>query len=346
METYYIWLNELKTINLNMKKKLLEYYGNPKAIYEADIVELDQVLSNDGVESLILDKNLKPCETLQRENERHAIHTLTIADENYRSVAKQSISPIVLYYKGTLYPETVPLVGIIGSRKTSLYGREITKLVCRDYREKNTIIVSGLSKGIDCMAHTETLQNGGITYAFAAHGLDTCYPAEQKGLMEQITYTGAVISQYPVGNTARKYQFIQRNALLSSWIDELVVIEAGIKSGTLTTANSAIKNRKTVYAVPNNIFLPESQGNNILFRKGVKPYVMTKNPPVQNPAKQNPNHKQIVDALKKDPLSAHELSVSMEKNQQEVEEVLMEMELEGESSVTYCGDGKWHYNGW
>lgn len=130
-----------------------------------------------------------------------------------------------------------------------------------------------MAKGIDSYAHTACIKSGGYTLAFVAGGADVCYPKEHRELREAVIQNGAVISQYPPNTQARANQFPVRNYLMSAWSHKVLVVEAGVKSGSLITAGLAAEQGRQVLAVPNNIYRPESRGTNLLIAKGAEIYL-------------------------------------------------------------------------
>jgi DNA processing protein len=137
-------------------------------------------------------------------------------------------------------------------------------------------VVSGLAKGIDSYAHTACLKEGGYTLAFIANGPDICYPTEHHSLVDEIIENGAVLSPYPPGTRPRQEYFPLRNRLLSAWVDQLLVVEAGERSGALITAGYAMEQKRKVFAVPNSIYSPEGAGTNRLLLNGAEVYLEPK----------------------------------------------------------------------
>jgi DNA processing protein len=142
--------------------------------------------------------------------------------------------------------------------------------------QQGITVASGLAKGIDSYAHTACLKEGGYTLAFVANGPDICYPPEHRSLMEEILVSGAVLSPYPPGTRPRQEYFPLRNRILSAWIDQILVVEAGERSGALITAGYALEQKQRVFAVPNSIYSPESFGTNRLLQNGAEVYLEPK----------------------------------------------------------------------
>ena len=207
---------------------------------------------------------------------RQEIKLLTFVDPLYPpSVNNFANQPAVLYYKGKLRPPQAS-VGIVGSRRCTAYGKQVAASAATFLADHGITVVSGLAKGIDSYAHTACLKKGGYTLAFIANGPDLCYPAEHRLLMDQIIEHGAVLSPYPPGTRPRQEYFPLRNRLLSAWVDQLLVVEAGERSGALITAGYALEQDRRVFAVPNSIYSPESIGTNRLLQSGAELYLEPK----------------------------------------------------------------------
>jgi DNA processing protein len=180
--------------------------------------------------------------------------------------------PKTLYFIGDLPSERRPTVAIVGTRKPTAYGKEVTYQLAYNLAKKGVIVVSGLALGIDSIAHRAALDAGGITIAVLACGLDTIYPASHKHLAEEIIKNGgAIISEYEPDVEARDFQFLARNRIVSGLSDAVVVTEAATRSGTLATVHHALDQGREVFAVPGNITSPLSAGCNALIKQGAPP---------------------------------------------------------------------------
>lgn len=164
------------------------------------------------------------------------------------------------------------MIAVVGSRRPTAYGREVTYKLAYDLASAGVTVVSGLAYGLDGVAHQAALDAGGLTIAVLAHGLDKIYPSANRGLGEQIlAHGGALISEYPVATPALKQHFVARNRLVSGLSSAVIVTEADASSGTLLTANFALQQNRVVMAVPGNITSPKSAGPNNLLRSGAVP---------------------------------------------------------------------------
>ncbi len=162
-----------------------------------------------------------------------------------------------------------PRVAIVGSRKVSAYGREVTCRFAEELARRGIVIISGLALGIDALAHKAALDAGGITIAVLPCGIETVYPATNRQLAERILSSGgALLSEYGGSERAYKVSFLERNRLIAGLADVVIITEAAERSGSLNTARHAREQGKPVYAVPGNISSPLSAGTNMLIRRG------------------------------------------------------------------------------
>jgi len=180
--------------------------------------------------------------------------------------------PKKVYYIGSLPQQRSAVVAIVGTRKPTAYGKEVTFKIAYDLAKKGVIIVSGLALGVDAIAHKAALEAGGTTIAVLANGLDSIYPVTNQQLAAAIIKSGgAIISEYPPGTPARDFQFLARNRIVSGIADAVIVTEAASRSGTLATVAHALDQNKEVFAVPGNITSPMSVGPNRLIQQGAHP---------------------------------------------------------------------------
>ena len=163
-------------------------------------------------------------------------------------------------------------VAVVGSRRPTAYGKQITYQITHELAKAGVVIVSGLALGIDGIAHRAALDAGGQTVAVLAHGLDQIYPASHRGLAKEILASGgALVSEYNVGTEAFPSNFVERNRIIAGLCEATIVTEAAEKSGSLITAHRALKFNRTVMAVPGNITSVYSAGPNNIIRGGAIP---------------------------------------------------------------------------
>lgn len=179
-------------------------------------------------------------------------------------------SPVGLFYKGDVsILNSLRLVAIVGTRQATSYGLKIAKEISSIFSSQGIVIVSGLASGIDSSAHYGALE-GGKTIAVLGTGVDVIYPAGNRSLFEQIINKGGlIVSEYPQATYGMPWNFPQRNRIISSLSDAVIVVEGGLQSGAMITARFAIKQNKPLFALPGPVNSNTSNGPNILIKSGV-----------------------------------------------------------------------------
>jgi len=207
--------------------------------------------------------------------EKKRIQVITWKDLAYPPLLRKiEYAPPVLYVYGTFTEDDRRFaVGIVGTRKMSSYGRQVTERFSNDLAQGKITIVSGLALGVDTVAHTTSLDAGGRTLAILACGLDTIYPPANYALARRIVESGqgALISTFPLGVRPDAGNFPARNHIISGLSLGVLVTEAPPTSGALITANSALNQGREVFAVPGGIFSTASAGVNKLIQDGAHP---------------------------------------------------------------------------
>ncbi len=200
------------------------------------------------------------------------IQVLTWEDEAYPTRLKEIAQPPpVIYLRGEYLAEDLFAVAIVGTRKMTPYGRQVTADISSYLSANGVTVVSGLARGVDALAHTSALEAGGRTLAVLGSGVDRIYPPENRGLAEKIMAHGAIISDYAPGTAPDSANFPPRNRIISGLSLAVVVVEAGETSGALITAGFAAEQGREVFAVPGNILAPQSKGTNRLIQNGALP---------------------------------------------------------------------------
>jgi len=202
------------------------------------------------------------------------IEKIMITNKEYPEKLKNIYdSPNAIYVLGDKEILKEKAIAIVGNRQATEYGKKIALQMAKDLTEKGINIISGLAIGIDTCAHIGSLkaQMYGKTIAILGSGIDEIYPKENVELARQIIKSGGcIISEYPLGTKPNKKNFPQRNRLISALSDGVLVVEAGIKSGALITADFAIEQGKEVFAIPGDINKDQSIGCNLLIKDGAK----------------------------------------------------------------------------
>ncbi len=164
-----------------------------------------------------------------------------------------------------------PSISIVGARRATPYGLAVAEMAARVAAECGVTVVSGGAMGCDCAAGSAALRSGGTTVVVSGCGADEVYPASSRAVFEgAVSQGGAVVSVERWGSGPRRWAFPKRNALIAALSEVLVVTEAGLRSGTMSTADAAVEMGRTVYAVPGSIFSPTSAGTNRLISEGAR----------------------------------------------------------------------------
>ena len=199
------------------------------------------------------------------------VSIINLLDPRYPPVLKRIPDPPpVLYIKGNLIPADNLAIAIVGSRRCSLYGKEQASRLAHLLASAGFTIVSGMARGIDTAAHQGALSASGRTIAVAGSGLANTFPPENKALSELIANSGAYISELPLKYEPLAENFPPRNRIIAGLSLATIVVEAGLRSGALITANAALDYNREVMAVPGKIDSPLSKGSHQLIKQGAK----------------------------------------------------------------------------
>jgi DNA processing protein len=196
---------------------------------------------------------------------------ITLKDEEYPKRLKDIYDPpALLYVRGALKKEDEFAISIVGSRKTTPYGRWFTEKVSQELARHGLTIVSGMARGIDSLAHWGAISGGGRTIAVLGCGVDVIYPSENRNLFAKMIDRGAILSEFPMGSPPEGGHFPRRNRIISGLSLGVVVVQASEKSGSLITAGYALEQGREVFAVPGNVGTESSRGTHRLIKEGAK----------------------------------------------------------------------------
>ncbi|MBW8009732.1 MAG: DNA-protecting protein DprA [Chloroflexi bacterium] len=270
---FWVALNLVKGIGSVRFKALVDHFGDAHIAWEAPPTALRAAgLSEKIVNNLKQVRASVDLKTVWEQLDAHQITLITWLDENYpRRLKEVHQSPPVLYSRGQLIPEDEWAIAVVGTRRVSAYGRQVTEALGSFLARNGVTVVSGLARGVDAIAHQAALDAGGRTIAVLGNGLDRIYPPENRKLAEDIIENGALISDYSLGTPPESSNFPPRNRIISGLSIAVVVVEAGERSGALITASFAAEQGREVFAVPGNIFAAHSKGTNRLIQKGAHP---------------------------------------------------------------------------
>ncbi len=245
--------------------------------------------------------------------------------------------PKKLYVEGSLELFDKPIVAIVGSRDCSEYGKEQAKRFSQELSKKGICIISGLARGIDTIAHINSIENEGKTIAVLASGFKNIYPPENKILVEKIVNSGgAVISEFQPDEEIDMSKFPRRNRIISGLADAILVVEAKYRSGSTITARYGFSQNKEVFCIPGNISEKNSYGTNKLIQEGASLVISPKD--ILNSLNYDEcdekinidgKYKEIYENIGTIPVSVNEISRRANKTIQETNEILFMLEVDG-----------------
>lgn len=193
----------------------------------------------------------------------------TLFSHDYPETLKQiNCPPFVLYYYGDLSLVNKKTMGVVGMRDVSDYGKKATKHFVSELIKDDYVIVSGMARGVDTVAHTTAINDGGKTIAILGTGIEYCYPHDNKLLYEELKKHHLVMSEYPFHTAPQRRLFPFRNRIISGLSRGVLITEAKQRSGTMITAGYALEQGKEVYCVPSHY--DENDGCNQLIKQGAK----------------------------------------------------------------------------
>jgi DNA processing protein len=263
-------LNALSGLGPIRIGRLIEAFsGNAAAALDAPLSALREV-RDIGPETAATVVNWRTAFDVEKEEEalaRLGASFVLKGEPGYpQNLARLSHSPHGLYIKGCI--PACPAAAIVGTRRPTLYGRSQAKKIASELARAGLCVVSGMARGIDGEAHRGALEAKGRTVAFLGCGLDVIYPPEHAELYEQICAEGAVVSEFSLGRQPDAQTFPQRNRLISGSADAVLVVESGLKGGSMITARFAAEQGRTVFALPGRVDQASSQGCHALIRDG------------------------------------------------------------------------------
>ncbi len=270
---YWIGFNLIKGIGAVRMQALVAYFGNLESAWCANAVNLAEAgLGRRLIERVVQARDTVNLDQVWDKIESQGITVLTWQDESYPSHLKEiDQPPPVLYIRGEYLPDDIFAVAIVGTRRITPYGRQITEEIAAFLAANGITVISGLARGVDSVAHQTALKAGGRTIAVLGSGVDKIYPPEHRGLAEQMMQRGAIVSDYAPGTPPDASNFPPRNRIISGLSLAVVVVEAGETSGALITAEFAAEQGREVFAVPGSILAPQSKGTNKLIQRGALP---------------------------------------------------------------------------
>ena len=267
----YIALNMMTMVGPVKVRAMVECLGSVTACMKASAEDLQRAKGvGPSLAAAIVEQRERLDPAAEEEKaEKLGIRILTPLDEEYPdALASIHDPPLALYVKGTLEAKDRHAVSMVGSRRSTLYGRGVADQLAYQLAKAGYTVISGLARGIDTAAHQGALKAKGRTLAVLGSAIDELYPPENRELAEAIVKQGCLISEFPLGTKPGKTTFPIRNRIVSGMCMGLVVVEAGYGSGAMITANQALEQGRSVFAVPGRVTDQSSRGCHTLLKQG------------------------------------------------------------------------------
>ena len=266
---YWIWLTLRSRVGTAGQQALLEAFGNPAALWEADEAALERAGLAPALRRALAEKDLAPARAILDRCAEAGVSVVTLTDPAYPSRLRPvENAPILLYCRGALPGESRPIVGLVGSRAADDRALALARSFGREIAACGGLVVTGLAKGIDAHSAQGALEAGGVVLGVLGCGPDVVYPKENAALYARVAERGCLISEYPPGTPPNARHFPARNRLISALSDGVVIVRAAEHSGSLITADCAAAQGRDVFAVPGDPADPLSRGCNALLRDG------------------------------------------------------------------------------
>jgi DNA processing protein len=250
-------------------KKLVDHFGSAENIFSAHVRDIEAIEDIGPVKANKIKhfRDFRSAENEIRFIEKYRIEPLFLTDPGYpRRLLNCYDPPTLLFYRGNVNLNSSRIISIIGTRSSTEYGKSITEKLVQALQSYEVIIVSGLAFGIDSFAHRSAIKNNIPTIGVLAHGLDTIYPPEHSALAKNMIKHGGLLSEFKSNTQPDKHNFPSRNRVVAGISDATIVVETGLKGGSLITANLANSYHRDVFACPGRITDPKSLGCNLLIK--------------------------------------------------------------------------------
>lgn len=282
---YQIALTLVPNIGDVNAKILVTHFGSAEAVFQAPRKVLDDI---EGI-GIIRANSIKNFKDFSRAEEeiafikKYRITPLFLTGKNYpQRLLNCYDSPPLLYYKGNADLNSSRIVGIVGTRNHNDYGKNICEKLVEELANENVMIVSGLAFGIDTIAHRASLKNNVPTIGVLAHGLDRVYPPQNANLAKQMIEQGGLLTEFKSSTNPDKQNFPGRNRIVAGISDCIIVVESGIKGGSLITAELANGYNRDVFAFPGRIDDTKSAGCNYLVKNNKAMLITCANDVLEN----------------------------------------------------------------
>ena len=337
-----LWLDMFENLSYGKKTKLLNISKgeNLRAIFLQN-QQCKDVLTSQEYNKMALCLSDEFFNRQIQEYVNDKVELVTFNNANFPYILKEiSTPPLCLYCKGDLSLLNTFCFGVVGTRKPTDYGIQVTKQYCKEMSLAGVTIVSGLATGIDSVAHKTALENQGKTIAVLAGGFNHIYPATNYNLANTLMEDHLLISEYPPNTQPLSYYFPVRNRIIAGLSRGVLVPEMGEKSGSMHTINYALEFNRDIFVVPGKINSPMSKGSNALIKnlQGcittspddiIETYHLKNEANIKTTKQLDFNAQMILDYIQSEKHTFQEILEHTKLNANELNTILMTLEIEG-----------------
>ena len=279
-ELYAVWLSEKKHLSGVQKNELCRLFGGAEGLYRACAADVEQCLrtyrifarSGQAARDDLADKDTGAAEQILQKLPAMGAFAICAEDEAFPAHLKEIPDcPVLLYGRGDVSLLKDPGIAVVGTRRSSPYGRWAASEIAARIAASGVSVISGMAEGIDATAQAACLRAKGSTIAVLGTGIDICFPSSNRSLFRNILDRGLAVSEYAPGTIGYASNFPMRNRIISGLSRAVIVVEGARKSGSMITAALAADQGRDVFAVPGNIDQPNSVGVNSLIADGAAP---------------------------------------------------------------------------
>ena len=339
---FWVAFHSVPYVGPSRMRRLVEHFGSLEVAWQADHNQLKAILDERGLAGLTERRAALNLDGLMDGLHRNDVIVLTLMDANYPRLLREAPAPPpVLFTRGAFSDLDQQAVAVVGTRRMTPYGREMTSRIAGDLARAGVTIVSGLALGVDGIAHRAALDAGGRTIAVLGGGINRIYPSEHRQLATSVSQSGVLLSEYSPDAKADAPHFPARNRIISGLSLAVVVTEAPDKSGALITVDFAADQGRDVFAVPGNANSASSVGCNRLIRDGARIVRSADDiledlrlgtappPPVQQILILDERDRRLVAVMTSDPQHIDDIAAQANLSVTQVSVQLMTLELQG-----------------
>ena len=268
---YLIALGKIDGIGSITLRKLISFAGSAKNVFSLSYNQIKQIprVTSSIISELKSDKYIRQAEEELAFCDKNNVEVLNIYSKNYPSRLKNcKDAPLVLFYRGNCNLNNLKIIGIVGTRNFTAYGKQLVDRFLSDLAAShdNVLVVSGLAYGIDQAAHRAALKNNIPTVGVMGNGIDTIYPAAHRELAVEMLENGGILTEFTKGVKPDAPNFVKRNRIIAGMCDAVIVVESKIRGGSLITADLAFSYNRDVFAFPGKVGDVNSEGCNKLIK--------------------------------------------------------------------------------